>query len=55
MSEKSKEKVMKFLSYPVVTFNVNDQRRPLSECLRTEATLELLDVEVDLPMVLQGL
>ena len=41
--------------YPVVAFHVNDQRRLLSECLRTQATLELLDVEVDLPMVLQSL
>ena len=43
------------LSYPIVAFHVNDQRRPLSKCLWTEAALELLDVEVDLPMVLQSL
>ena len=43
------------LSYPIVAFHVNDQRRPLSKCFWTEAALELLDVEVDLPMVLQSL
>ena len=38
-----------------MAFHVNDQRRPLAECFRTQAALELLDVEMDLPMVLQSL
>ena len=51
----SLNEVIKVLSHPVVPFHVNDQCRLLAECFRTEAALELLDVEVDLPMVLQSL
>ena len=43
------------LSYPIVAFHVNDQRRPLSKCFWTEAALELLDVKMYLPMALESL
>ena len=47
--------MIKVNSYPVVSLHVNNQCIALAECLGTEAALVLLDVEVDLPMVLQSL